>query len=293
MLWYRELGFNTNPFSIKPAQFDFKIIGYDLKEIFEKIAKGEVLFIEGKYGYGKTTMLKSIINEFGGSRDVVYYSTNRPDKNIDVESLLFGKYGTLGRIFNMMPKNMILLLDEVESLTQKDQTDLLKFYSQGNIKSIVFFGSNFEKVGFNVELKKSMVNNVIQLTNLTQEEAVELVRQRIGKINLLSDNTIKRVYTLSGYNPRHLLENLEDLCKYAVENNDDEVAEEHLKEVLKVKEKKQRKKRKKQKQISKKQEVNEDILVEEIKKPEEIKPRPVFSKKLEEPEDDEEAEYFY
>ena len=293
MLWYRELGFNTNPFSIKPAPFDFKIIGYDLKEIFEKIAKGEVLFIEGKYGYGKTTTLKSIINEFGGSRDVVYYSTNRPDKDMDVDGLLYGKYGALGRIFNVMPKNMILLLDEVESLTQKDQNDLLKFYRQGNIKSFVFFGSNFEKVGFNIELKKLMINNVIQLTKLTQEEAVELVRQRVGNIKLLSDNTIKKVYTLSEYNPRQLLENLEDLCKYAVENNDDEVVEEHLKEVLRVREKKPRKKRKKQKQASKKHEANEDIFVEEIKKPEEITPRPAFPKKTEESEEKEEAEYFY
>ena len=39
MLWYKEVGFNKNPFSIKPAAFDFKIIGYDTAEVFEKIAR--------------------------------------------------------------------------------------------------------------------------------------------------------------------------------------------------------------------------------------------------------------
>ena len=296
MLWYQELGFNTNPFSIKPAQFDFRIVGYDLKEVFEKIAKGQVLFIEGKYGYGKTTMLKSIIHEFGGSRNIVYYSSNRPDKEIDVERLLYEKYGTFGKLFKIMPEEMILLLDEVESLAQQDQKELLKYLKQGNIKSIVFFGASFEGAKFTVELKKLMVNNVMQLTKLTQEEAVELVRQRVGKIKLLSDKIIKQVYKLSEYNPRLMLENLEDLCRYAAEGSEEAVTEEHIKEVLKVKEKKPKKKRKKKKkQKPKKQEPNKEIFVEEIKQPEELRPEPTFIEPeiIEEPEDKEEAEYFY
>lgn len=287
MLWYTEVGFSTNPFSIKPAPFDYKIIGYDLKEIFEKIAKGEVLFIEGRYGYGKTTMLKSIINEFGGSRDIAYYSCNRPDNEINVEGLLHGKYGTLGKLFNLMPQGMILLLDEVEKMPKQDQEDLLKFKTQGNIKSIVFFGSSFEAANFDVDLKKHMVNNVVQLTKLTPEEAVEMVRERIGNIKLLSDSVIKQVFKHSGQNPRLMLENLEDICRYAVDNNDDEASEEHIKEVLNVKEQKPKKKKTK-----KSVKHNKDIQVKEIKQPEEIPPEPpTFEPKVyDEPE---EPEYFY
>jgi len=192
-----------------------------------------------------------------------------------------------------MPKEMIMLLDEIEDLTQQDQNDLYKFYKEANIKSIVLFGSNFEKVGFKVELKKLMVNNVIQLTKLTQEEAIELVRQRVGNIRLLPDKIITKVYKLSEYNPRQMLEYLEDLCRYAVEGNDDEVTEEHIKEVLKIKEKKPRKKRKKE--APKREEPDEDIFVEEIKKPEELRKEPDFSEpeEFEEPEDREDSEYFY
>lgn len=296
MLWYKEVGFNTNPFSIKPAPFDYKIIGYDLKEIFENIAKGEILFIEGKYGFGKTTMLKSIIHEFGGRRDVAYYSCNRQEKEINVEGLLKGKFGTLGRLFSLMPEDMILLLDEVEQLTKQDQEDLLRHRKEGHIKSIVFFGANFEKASFDVELKKLMVNNVIQLTKLTPEEAVELVRERIGHIKLLPDNIIKKAFKLSDQNPRLMLENLEDLCRYAVENNDEEVTEESIGEVLKIKEKKPRKKKKKPKKAKKKepQNTDENIFVEEIDKPEEVPPEPpVFEPQIYDKPDKEEPEYFY
>ena len=61
MLWYKEYGFHNNPFSIKPAAFHSKVIGYDLSEIFDKVDNGKVLFIEGKFGFGKTTILKHII----------------------------------------------------------------------------------------------------------------------------------------------------------------------------------------------------------------------------------------
>ncbi len=232
MIWYRELGFYNNPFSIKPAAFHSMVIGYDLSEVLGKIEKSKVLFIEGDCGYGKTTILKHMIRKFGGSKNVVYYNCNRTDNTIDVEILLKGRYGFFGRLFGGLPSEMIVLLDEVERLSQSDQKELLDFHKEGNIKSIVFFGPNFDKVGFCTEMRKQMVNNVIKLTELTDDEAVQMVKERFGTLKLLSDKIIKQVFRHSGKNPRLMLENLEDLCKYAVENNEEEVKEEHLKEVL-------------------------------------------------------------
>ena len=274
-------------------------------------------------------MMKNIINEFGGKRQVAYFSCNRQDESIDVEELLQGKYGTLGKILRLTPSDMILLLDEVEGLSREDQEDLLNFYKDDNIKSVVFFGPKFESVSFDIELKKLMVNNVIQLVKLTPDEAVELIRERIGNIKLLSDDIIKKVFKHSEDNPRLLLENLEDLCRYAVENNDDEVSEDHLKEVLgikpkpkkaaKKKKKTSKKKPKKTKKTATKKVVEEPkpivnsepekivydeselqeegIFVEEIDQPEEIITKPEASFEQEEDikdySDEEEPEYFY
>ncbi|MFH1399649.1 MAG: AAA family ATPase [Candidatus Woesearchaeota archaeon] len=271
MLWYKELGFNNNPFSIKPAAFHNMVIGYDLNEIYDKISKSKVLFVEGRYGYGKTTILKHLIRHFGGRRQVAYYNCNRAETTIETRKILAGKYGIIGRMLNLLPEDMIFLLDEVEKLSKTDQTELLEYYNQGKIKSVVFFGPSFEKVGFGVEFRKLLVDNVIELTKLTDAEAVDMVRRRIGDLKLLSDKIIKEVFKNSEYNPRQMLENLEDLCKYALENNDDEITEQHLKKVLKI-----------QKPARKKKPLPPpELKVEEVKQPDQPIPK------------DEEVEYFF
>jgi hypothetical protein len=234
MVWYRELGFSSNPFSIKPGVFSTEIVGYDLSEIIKKIDEARVLFIEGEYGFGKTSILKHIIGKFGGRKKVAYYNCNRADETIDTHGILRGSKGLLARLLGGMPADLILLLDEVERISQNDQKDLLKYYKEGNIKSIVFFGPDFDKVSFSIDLRKLMVNNVIKLTELTDNEAVQLVRERIGGLKLLDDRIIKLVFRHSSNNPRLLLENMEDVVKYAVDNNEEQVTEDHLKEVLGV-----------------------------------------------------------
>jgi len=126
-IWYKELGFYNNPFSIKPAMYTDELYGYNLGMILDKISRGEVLFLEGAYGKGKTTILKRIIREFGGGRNLVYYSCNRTEKNIDFDELLKGKYGLLGNLFNMKGENMILLLDEAQHLNEEDSNTLIQF----------------------------------------------------------------------------------------------------------------------------------------------------------------------
>jgi hypothetical protein len=331
MIWYRELGFYSNPFSIKPGAFHESVIGYDLSEIVDKIDKSKVVFIEGDYGFGKTTILKHIVRRFGGRKNVVYYNCNRADGTLNIESILKGKYGFFGKVFLGLPRDMIVLLDEVEKIPQEDQKDLIGFHKEGNIKSIILFGKDFDKAGFSVEMRKQMVNNVIKLTELTEDEAVQLVRARIGALKLLPDRIIKEVFHHSVKNPRIMLENLEDLCKYAVENNEEEVTDEHVKEVLGVSVKPKRKPAKKKpaqkkekeeprKEVAakkeeakpespqkkeeprkdapvKREEPRKEIPIDEEDFPKEAgakkKPEPEFDEEQEPSEGDEDSEYFY
>ncbi len=63
-----------------------------------------------------------------------------------------------------------------------------------------------------------------RLESLTPEQAVKLVRERVGDLQLLTDVVIKRVFCCSGRNPRRLLKHCEQLCRYAVEHNLDYIS---------------------------------------------------------------------
>jgi len=266
MEWYKKLGFHSNPFSIKPAAFNNELIAYDMGYIHKKIDEGEVLFVEGRYGTGKTTILKNIINEFRGRNKIIYFSFNA-GKKFDAEKLLDGANSLMRRIAGMQVRNVIFLLDEVHTMTKTDANELLKHYKEGSIKSLVFVTHDANLVSFPEELDTVLNGNVIKTINLSQPEAVDLVRRRIGNISLLSDNMIKTLFRLSENNPRRLLEYCEDVCKYAVELGDDTVTDFHVEEVIGIKVKKVAPKKPavKKKAVEKKVEKK----VEEEKKPEE------------------------
>jgi len=233
--WYNQLGFYNNPFSIKPAVFHDEILGDNgvVDEVLDRIRSGSVLFIDGEYGAGKTTILKRIIHEFGGKRKVVYYSCNRSENGLDVERLSKGGRNFFEKMFGSDCKNMILLLDEVQDLGEKDCESLYGGFSDKIFKSIVLVGKDFKKVNFgNNGLKKLVGSNVIKMKKFDNEGAIEFVRKRIGNLRILSDDAIKLLNKKSEGNPRRLLKNCEEVCKYALENFEDEVTEEIVKKVL-------------------------------------------------------------
>ena len=63
-LWFKKYGFFSNPFSIKPAPFDFKVIGQDkiLEDLYYKVPNGNMAFIEGKFGNGKSLNVSKLIS---------------------------------------------------------------------------------------------------------------------------------------------------------------------------------------------------------------------------------------
>jgi len=233
-IWYNQLGFYNNPFSIKPAAYHDEVLGCNgvVDEVLDKIRSGSVLFIDGEYGTGKTTILKKIISEFGGRKKIVYYSCNRSENGLDVERLVKGGRGFFGKILGNDPKNMILLLDEVQDLTKEDCEALHQRFDDKSFKSIVLVSKDYKNVTFGNGLKGLIGKNIIKMKKLNNDEAVEFVRKRIGNLKILSDGIIKTLNKRVDGNPRKLLRNCEELCKYAVENFEDEVKEEIVKKIL-------------------------------------------------------------
>lgn len=234
-MWWKKLGFYTNPFTIKPAPFDNKVFGQDqiLEDLYYKIPAGTMSFIEGRLGTGKTTMLKNLIDKFRGRGKVIYFSCNRIDTELNIEDLLKGRYGFWGKMFGMMPKEMIVLLDEAQQLSSVNTERIKYFFDQGNIKSVIFTGTDYSNTNLHEGIKERIGSDgLFKIKELSDEQAIALVRNRVGNTTLVSDDVIKKIWHLSGRNPRRLLQRLDRVFRYAVENMESEIKEEHLSKIF-------------------------------------------------------------
>ncbi len=231
-VWYRQLGYYNNPFSIKPAAFHDEVTGYEevVREIEKGIITNKCMFLEGKIGEGKTTILRRLLRDFGGQKKVVYFSCNRIEGRLKVRKLLNDRYGVLGRWFDIKPKNMILLLDEVQELELKDAEKVLKYYQEGFFRTVLFVGVKYHQEKFPAELTKNM--KVLKLNKLAADDAVKIVRKRVGNLPLLSDEILRGIFARSQFNVRSMLKNCELVCKSAVIYGSSKVTSEMLDEVL-------------------------------------------------------------
>jgi|TARA_B100001971_G_C18059520_1_gene467176 chromosomal replication initiation ATPase DnaA len=229
-IWYEEVGFNNNPFSIKPAAYHNELYGYDVVSMISQVNDGKVLFIEGEYGKGKTTILKKIIKEFGGKNKLIYYSCNRTEDNLDIQKLVDERPGFFSRIFGNAPNDMILLLDEVQDLLAEDSDQIVKSYKKF-FKSIVLVSSDYKEIKFSNGLKEIIGDNVIRLEELSDEDSIKIIRKRVGD-RLLTDDQIKKIAKKSDNNPRKLLKNCEKVSRYSINLGYDAIKDEHIKKNL-------------------------------------------------------------
>ena len=229
-IWYKEIGFSNNPFSIKPAAYHNELYGYDINAIINKVKQGKIFFIEGEYGKGKTTILKKVIKEFGGQKKLIYYSCNRVEDNLDIQKLINERPGFFSKLFGRTPNDMILLLDEVQDLPSEDFEQVLQSYNK-YFKSIVLVSADYDKIKFTNGLKDLIGNNIIKLDELKDEDSIKIIRKRIGS-RLLTDDQIKRIGKKSANNPRKLLKNCEEVCRYAVDLGYDNVKDDHIDKIL-------------------------------------------------------------
>ncbi|MEK6816997.1 MAG: AAA family ATPase, partial [Nanoarchaeota archaeon] len=222
---YRQLGFHNNPFSIKPAAFHDMLFGYEelVGRVVQAVGSNEVIFIEGPYGEGKTTMLKHILRHFGGHKKVVYFSVNRVESRLQIRKLLNERYGRLGVWFDIRPKDMVLLLDEASDINVNDVEKLLKFKKDGNFRSIVFVSQSYNPDNMPEELKGSI--KVFRLERLKDEDAVRIIRKRVGELPLLPDDMVKKIFAASNHNARELLKGCEALCKKAVDSGSERITD--------------------------------------------------------------------
>lgn len=234
-IWYKDLGFSRNPFSIKPGIINDKLVGNAqvLDNITDFIKTGGIGSIIGNFGVGKTTLLKSIIRRFAGRRKVIYFSCNRLTGPLDVQKLLHERFGVIGRFLKIKSYNMILLLDEAHHLSKKDCTSLLNYHKKQYFKTIILVSNDKTAIQSTAPFRKLINNNTFELTPLDKAQAVEMARKRIGQTTFISDAMFKKIFEHS-VTPRSFLKQCEDVCRIAYRNNHKRVLSKDIKETINI-----------------------------------------------------------
>ena len=227
MEWFEELNFDSNPFTRET-----KTVGYEdvLEESDYTIVSGNILFIEDEKGNGKTKVLKEVIRKFGGHGKIIYVDCMKLEKELNVERLLKDANGVMGRLMNQKPKNMILLLDNIEHLSSRNCERIKYYYDQNHLRSVIFTGSSLEKLNLPGSLKHR-IHKVMKLEPLTDYEAVQIVRDKIG-YDILTDRMLKDIWKFSGKTVKEYLMNCERVCKVFAQKK--ELKEEDIHKILQV-----------------------------------------------------------
>ncbi len=208
MVWYTELGLKKNPLLLNPLEDSFHIEGRsdELQELLYRIESGSMLLIEGKQGCGKTTLLKAAIEEYRGRGRVAYIDAQQ------VEDL------NITEIISDRPQNMILLLDNVNFLSKKNNERIRYYYDEDMIQAVVFTTSNKDQIQFSQALQTRLSNNIVQLEDLSLKDSVTIVYDLLRVVDLqITHSQVKYICTQL-QTIKHILMCCDVLCEQLVEN---------------------------------------------------------------------------
>ena len=178
------------------------LIGRDVekKEMIYRIASGNMLLIEGAKGVGKTALLKDAIDNFKGHGKVVY---------IDVGT--FGKRLNIARLLKGRSKGMILLIDNIQYLSESNNKKIKYFYDQDYIKSVVFTTGDSKAVSFTDAIRSRIGRNVLKLKALSKSNVLKIAQDQLEEDFVISDEVLNELYKESK-NLKRFLINCDLLC---------------------------------------------------------------------------------
>ena len=226
MAWFEELGFADNPFDTDPAASVRSAVSLDkpLDELEYHVRSGSIIFVEGPSGSGKSVLLKALAGKFGGRAVFV----DGDSDSVDIRSVIRKKTSLLDRLFGNSPKNLVLLADNAAGLSAGSM-ELVKYhYDNNNFGAVVFAGESLKSAGFSPAVLDRIGTRVIRLHLLSEDEAVVLVRNRLGSSAILGDGAIRKIYKMSGKNAKSFLELCDKACAAAVASKSPEITGEHL-----------------------------------------------------------------
>lgn len=213
--WYTAFDWSDNPFKIRPDPKN--IVGFvDTRAHILTYMKSEDPFIvTGPTGSGKTTLLRWLKENKEKS---VYFNflDDIDEKKFKrkVEGSIWEKI--LG-LFSDTSK--MVLIDEVQEMPSKLLKWLRGKFDDGEVSSLVLASIEEDLKNLEEPFVDRIGKRIVFVRKLKENEAMKMVKQRMfskGKNNPFTEEGLKRVFQLSNFSPRKILENCEACCIYAV-----------------------------------------------------------------------------
>ena len=226
MEWFEEFGFDENPFSTDPAFSARSSVGLDkpLAELYYYVNSGSIVFVEGAGGSGKSVLLQKLTRNLG--RRAVRVDAAASDVN--VRAIVKSKTSLLDRLLGNAPKNIVLLIDNAAALSPHS-LELVKYnYDNNHFGAVVLAGAAVKSSGLSPSVLDRIGNRVVRIAALAEEDALLMVRNRLGNSELFNEEVVRKIYKLSGKNARKFLQLCEGACKNAAAAKSSMIGEEHL-----------------------------------------------------------------
>ena len=192
-----------NPFSIKanPNVID---LGKEKKLLMQYIKNGDVCFLTGPTGVGKSSLLLWIKNNLN-PYNVFYIDAADVEKSFGIKEFLKNSRRGFDR-FRAYPKNTVVLLDESQDCDYELQKALKLHWDHGHIKSIVITQINQNLKNFSDSFNDRIGRRVIELGKLNKLDAINLINLRLRNKKLFDEKAIEKIIEIADYIPRKILE---------------------------------------------------------------------------------------
>ena len=207
--WYQRHGYSADPLTIKP---DTRLIGRDeeIKIITQHLMSGNIALIQADAGLGKTSILKTLKENFDRRRDYRAHIVSLP-AGIEEIKKLNRREGILDPILLWMgfrKRKDVVLIDEAQAMVYNQGEFLKNLYDSDKIHSIVLVSNEKNSLNISTSFKRRIGEHV-SLPKLTVGQMKELLSRRLNGSKLLHDETVEYLAKASEGNPREFL----ILCK--------------------------------------------------------------------------------
>lgn len=195
----------NRPFSIQPNP---NLIGIDEEKnkLKSYIENGDICFLYGNPGVGKSSLLKWLGAELKGHK-VIYLDAKETYESFRLDSHIKQNLPFWRRLLNKYPKNLVFLLDEAQAADLKLIEPLEVLWNKGIIKSIVLTQIKPHLPNCPDSFMNRLGKRTIHLDRMNIVRVHELIKLRTNGQHPFSDDAIEIIAEKSSYIPRKVLEN--------------------------------------------------------------------------------------